>query len=246
MLTLCTAYLLTIAGGPSGVARMRIPLMPLVCLLAGIGISNLWRWWSGDRSDGETLFTALVPAPPATRRRTAPVEPQPDRIPVGSSLEQLPIESSSLSKQCTKITHDFDDPAGRPPPRLPLSRNRGFAEVKPPHWRLFAIFPFRPRNPHLSTVDLRRPSLVRAAGPTTADLPLAVQMLRYLVVGGVAFVADFGMLVLLTSGLRLALSAIGRDRLRDRHGRQLCAERGLGLQGSGGQEARTSSSCCSP
>jgi putative flippase GtrA len=35
---------------------------------------------------------------------------------------------------------------------------------------------------------------------TGADLPLAVQFLRYLVAGGIAFLADFGTLALLTSG----------------------------------------------
>jgi putative flippase GtrA len=57
-------------------------------------------------------------------------------------------------------------------------------------------FPGVDGSPH-AAVD--PPLGAQGLAPAAADLPLLVQMARYLVVGGLAFVADFGSLVLLTS-----------------------------------------------
>ncbi len=45
------AYLLLVSGGPTGVARLRTPMMPVVCVLAGYGIATLLSHaWSKRQS----------------------------------------------------------------------------------------------------------------------------------------------------------------------------------------------------
>ena len=49
LLALVAGYLLTTAGSLPGVARLRQPVMPLACVLSGIGIAELLRWCAGRR-----------------------------------------------------------------------------------------------------------------------------------------------------------------------------------------------------
>jgi hypothetical protein len=44
VLVLMVGYLVTISGGPTGIPRLRHPVMPLACLLSGIGITAALRW----------------------------------------------------------------------------------------------------------------------------------------------------------------------------------------------------------
>ena len=48
-LILGAGYLLAIAGGPTAIARLRLPAMPLVCVVSGIGIAEVLRWRAGRR-----------------------------------------------------------------------------------------------------------------------------------------------------------------------------------------------------
>jgi 4-amino-4-deoxy-L-arabinose transferase-like glycosyltransferase len=36
--------LLLLSGGPAALSRFRVPLMPLICLFAGVGLVELWGW----------------------------------------------------------------------------------------------------------------------------------------------------------------------------------------------------------
>ena len=78
------------------------------------------------------------------------------------------------------------------------------AVVRPALWRIASA---ADTQDSIFLVDINNsmnscePSPTAVAEPVdAAEMPLAVQFLRYLIVGGVAFLADFGTLALLTSG----------------------------------------------
>jgi 4-amino-4-deoxy-L-arabinose transferase-like glycosyltransferase len=68
VLLLCTiAYIVVIGGGPVGYARFRHPVMPLLCVLAGIGLVGAWKRWRDWRGHQGAPLTSS--APPLTESR---------------------------------------------------------------------------------------------------------------------------------------------------------------------------------
>ena len=43
LLLAVAAYFVLVSGGPAGENRFRLPIMPIVCLFAGAGLSVIWK-----------------------------------------------------------------------------------------------------------------------------------------------------------------------------------------------------------
>ena len=81
VLVLVLGYLVAISAGPTGVARLRHPIMPLVCILSAIGIAELFRWRQGRNRRGSSLPSEIRVDSPTAKPWHLPGKPQTQPIP---------------------------------------------------------------------------------------------------------------------------------------------------------------------
>src|SRR5262249_33475686 len=56
-------YFALVSGGPAGLARYRVPIMPLVCISAGIAIASKSKKTHAEKSEPTTASSARVLKP---------------------------------------------------------------------------------------------------------------------------------------------------------------------------------------
>ncbi|HEX4145209.1 MAG TPA: glycosyltransferase family 39 protein [Pirellulales bacterium] len=95
LVMLVAGYLWIVAGGPTGIARLRHPVMPLACVASGIGIAEVLRWRAARRRDDhprDNNQTTKQREAQRPGRIAAASRPAPSLIGIPAWTQQRPLE----------------------------------------------------------------------------------------------------------------------------------------------------------